>query len=197
MPLNPAFLIGTSIETEPSWNPLHMKLDDAHNREISSNLRHLMIIPHILYIYICIYLSSHHFFEIFWWSPLSRRVGWSSVPLCVLTFVGTIRWRRRATKWLATKLGIYWNEPPQLRVRPTGNKPFIAQKKGSCNHQFSGTTFVFYFFGSVINQWLFLVPLKGGRWHSPSPNWQEKYHLYTIYSPCRTWGVKYATDPTF
>ncbi len=35
------------------------------------------------------------------------------------------------------------------------------------------------------NQWLFLVPLKGGiRWHSPSPNWQEKYHLYTTYSPC-------------
>ena len=40
------------------------------------------------------------------------------------------------------------------------------------------------------DQWLFLVPLKGGRWwHSPSPNWQEKYHLYTTYSPCRTWGV--------
>ena len=31
-------------------------------------------------------------------------------------------------------------------------------------------------------QWLlFLVPLKGGcRWHSPSTNWQEKYHLYTL-----------------
>ena len=29
-------------------------------------------------------------------------------------------------------------------------------------------------------QWLFLVPLKGGRWHSPSPNWQYIpliYHL--------------------
>ncbi len=26
-----------------------------------------------------------------------------------------------------------------------------------------------------------LVPLKRGRWHSPSPNWQEKYHLYTTY----------------
>ena len=33
-------------------------------------------------------------------------------------------------------------------------------------------------------QWLFLVPLKGGRWHSPSPNWQYIpliYHLYTTY----------------
>ena len=50
--------------------------------------------------------------------------------------------------------------------------------------------------GYQIDQWLFLVPLKGGRWHSPSPNWQEKYHLYTTYSPCRTWGVKNATDPT-
>ena len=27
------------------------------------------------------------------------------------------------------------------------------------------------------------------RWHI--------YHLYTTYSPCRTWGVKNATDPTF
>ena len=23
--------------------------------------------------------------------------------------------------------------------------------------------------------------MVGGRWHSPSPNWQEKYHLYTTY----------------
>ena len=32
-------------------------------------------------------------------------------------------------------------------------------------------------------QWLFLVPLKGGRWHSPSPNWQYiplTYHLYCL-----------------
>ena len=29
-------------------------------------------------------------------------------------------------------------------------------------------------------------------WHSPSPNW---HHLYTTYSPCRTWGAPYATDP--
>ena len=29
------------------------------------------------------------------------------------------------------------------------------------------------FFGCPpsLTQWLFLVPLKGGRWHSPSPNW--------------------------
>ena len=40
-------------------------------------------------------------------------------------------------------------------------------------------------------------PKRWDRWHSPSPNWQEKYHLYTTYSPCRTWGVKNATDPTF
>ena len=26
---------------------------------------------------------------------------------------------------------------------------------------------------------LFLVPVKDGRWHSLSPNWQEKYHVYT------------------
>ncbi len=26
----------------------------------------------------------------------------------------------------------------------------------------------------------------------PSPNWQEKYHVYTTYSPCRNW-VKHAT----
>ena len=39
-----------------------------------------------------------------------------------------------------------------------------------------------------------LVPLKGGigRWHSSSPNWQEKYHLYTTYSPCLLGGL-YAT----
>ncbi len=36
-----------------------------------------------------------------------------------------------------------------------------------------------------------LVPVKGGRLVAgrPSPNWQEKCHLYTTYSPCRTWGV--------
>ena len=48
-----------------------------------------------------------------------------------------------------------------------------------------------------------MVPLKRwDRWHSPSPNWQEQYHLYTTYnppigsinhlyttySPCRIWG---------
>ena len=40
-----------------------------------------------------------------------------------------------------------------------------------------------FLFGNFFqnDQWLFLVPLKGGRWHSPSPNWQEKYHLYTTY----------------
>ena len=37
-----------------------------------------------------------------------------------------------------------------------------------------------------------MVPLKGGI-GGISPNWQEKYHLYTTYSPCRTWGMKNAT----
>ena len=33
-----------------------------------------------------------------------------------------------------------------------------------------------------FSQWLFLGPIKGwDRWHSPSPNWQEKCHLYTTY----------------
>ncbi len=41
-----------------------------------------------------------------------------------------------------------------------------------------------------INQWLFLVPVKGGRWHISSP-------LYTTYSPCLRLGAPYATDPTF
>ena len=37
-----------------------------------------------------------------------------------------------------------------------------------------------------------LVPLTGGVGYvanRPSPNWQVLYHLYTTYSPCRTWGV--------
>ena len=35
---------------------------------------------------------------------------------------------------------------------------------------------------SSFYQWLFLVPPnRWDRWHSPSPNWQEKYHLYTTY----------------
>ncbi len=29
------------------------------------------------------------------------------------------------------------------------------------------------------------------RWHSPSPDRQEKYHLYTTYSPCLRLGVIY------
>ena len=36
-------------------------------------------------------------------------------------------------------------------------------------------------------------PKRWDRWHSPSSNWQEKYHLYTTYSPCLRLGVKYAT----
>ena len=30
-------------------------------------------------------------------------------------------------------------------------------------------------------QWLFLFPVKGGRWHIIPLCWQEKYHLYTTY----------------
>ena len=33
------------------------------------------------------------------------------------------------------------------------------------------------------------------RWHSPSPNWQEKCHLYTTYSPCLLGG--YIIPTTF
>ena len=35
-----------------------------------------------------------------------------------------------------------------------------------------------------------MVPLKGGQKvaNRPSPNWQEKYHLYTTYSPCLLGG---------
>ena len=37
-----------------------------------------------------------------------------------------------------------------------------------------------YYISMVVE----MVPLKVvGRWHSPSSNWQEKYHLYTTYSP--------------
>ena len=34
----------------------------------------------------------------------------------------------------------------------------------------------------MLNQWLFLVPLKGGRWHSPPIG--SIYHLYIAF-----WGV--------
>ena len=44
-------------------------------------------------------------------------------------------------------------------------------------------------------QWLFLVPVKGGRWHSPSPNWQEKCHLYTTYGPCLLRGYMLPIPP--
>ena len=46
--------------------------------------------------------------------------------------------------------------------------------------------------GITFNGWDVGSRKRWDRWHSPSPNWQEKYHLYTTYSPCRTWGVKYA-----
>ena len=32
-------------------------------------------------------------------------------------------------------------------------------------------------------------PKRWDRWHSPSPNWQGKYHLYTTYSPCLLGGL--------
>ena len=34
-----------------------------------------------------------------------------------------------------------------------------------------------------------MVLLKGGIGSIYSPNWQLKNHLYTTYSPCRTWVV--------
>ena len=36
------------------------------------------------------------------------------------------------------------------------------------------------FFSMVVSG----SPNRWDRWHSPSPNWQEKYHLCTTYSPC-------------
>ena len=36
-------------------------------------------------------------------------------------------------------------------------------------------------------------PKRWDRWHSPSPNWQEKCHLYSLPS----FGVKNATDPKY
>ena len=46
-------------------------------------------------------------------------------------------------------------------------------------------------------QWIFLVPLKGGRWHSPSPNWQEIHTTYIPLIVLAEPGGLYATDPTF
>ena len=36
-------------------------------------------------------------------------------------------------------------------------------------------------------------PNRWDRSHSPSPNWQEKYHLYTTYSPCLLGGYMLPT----
>ena len=36
-------------------------------------------------------------------------------------------------------------------------------------------------------------PKRWDRWHSPSPNWQEKNHLYTTYSPCLLGGYMLPT----
>ena len=38
-------------------------------------------------------------------------------------------------------------------------------------------------------------PKRWDRWHSPSPNWQEKYHLYTTYSPCLLGGYMLPIPP--
>ena len=40
-------------------------------------------------------------------------------------------------------------------------------------------------------------PKRWDRWHSPSPNWQEKCYLYTTYSPCLLGGEKCNLFPTF
>ena len=47
----------------------------------------------------------------------------------------------------------------------------------------------------LIFQWLFLVPVKGGRWHII-----PQLAVHTTYIPLIVlafWGVKNATDPTF
>ena len=48
---------------------------------------------------------------------------------------------------------------------------------------------------SIISMVVEMVPLSSvvGRWHSPSPNWQEKYHLYTTYIYILPSGGLYAT----
>ena len=56
---------------------------------------------------------------------------------------------------------------------------------------------VFYWLPDLINFSMVVSgsPNRWDRWHFWSPNCyvQEKYHLYTTYIPCRTWGVKNAT----
>ena len=49
---------------------------------------------------------------------------------------------------------------------------------------------------TVIYQWLFLVPVKGGRWHI-IPAIGSIYHLYTTYSPCLLGGYMLPTSHLF
>ena len=49
-----------------------------------------------------------------------------------------------------------------------------------------------------VRVWSMVVsgsPKRWDWWHSPSPNWLEKYHLYTTYSPCLLGGEKCYLPP--
>ncbi len=59
----------------------------------------------------------------------------------------------------------------------------LEQKKQESSIRMSWFMSGFGGFEGCSIQWIFQVP-----WHSPSPNWQEKYHLYTTYSPCLLGG---------
>ena len=53
------------------------------------------------------------------------------------------------------------------------------------------------FFGYVkhFSMVVFGSRKRWDRWHSPSPNWQEKYHLYTTYIPCLLGGYMLPIPP--
>ena len=81
--------------------------------------------------------------------------------------------------WITTLLSsprVCWSHLcPWQNARPGGceNVSRISPGKG---HHFTKKT---------CSQWLFLVSFKRwDRWHIPSPNWQEKCHLYIAF-----WGV--------
>ena len=65
---------------------------------------------------------------------------------------------------------------------------------------YSGTSGIFTFDAAIVIAWgytgyksmvVFGSPKRWDRYHSPSPHWQEKCHLYTTYSPCLLGGLCY------
>ncbi len=49
-----------------------------------------------------------------------------------------------------------------------------------------GRFFIIHFLRSMVVSG---SPKRWDRWHSPSPNWQEQYHLYTTEKVLAFWGV--------